>query len=772
MSLEEYEAFFFGACHSRRRRTRGVLARLRERARGPRRRAGRRARAAHRRARHRSPRRRRGADVDRRRRPPQHARRRGLHEPGRDRDGGRDPLRLPGDLQGPARSRTSACASRAAASSRPRRRAASDYLRSLLDLDEGADVLGEIAFGLNYEIDRFTRNILFDEKIGGTMHLALGAASRRRAATNAPALHWDLICDLRADGEVYADGELVWKAGLIPDGAACGRRRCADPRVARLAEVLVGYSPGVEAGRVVLIDSSPPRRAARRASCYRAVLAAGGHPRCALSLDGALEALLGGGQRRAARLGQPGVALRDRAGATSASSSRVPRTRAPDGADPARRARLTGRASRCRPAASSVSSAGESAGYGDALPDPGRRAGRGHVAGATTRTCLRRGLARPGRPGRRLARSASALGRLAEWLETVRELRIVGRRTPTCAIGVERPQWIRVRRHAQLPGRRGLHRPGRDERRGRDPLHATRRRSAGGVAEDASLRFEGGEVVDGRRPRRGRSSCDEMLALDEGARRAGRVRVRAQRGDHRRSPASTLFDEKIGGTVPPGARRRRIPRAGGTNSSALHWDMVCDLRAGRRGLRGRRARLPRRPRSSRRRLRDRAHRATRTCRAARGASPKSACGCSARRQLILHAGDFTGVQVLDGARRLGAGRSGPREHGRLPMWCRAPGTPGRGDRRAARGDGPRRRARVGAAVRAAGGRVSGLRCGGLRTHARARGVARGGDVDRQPGKPDRATVVAGALDADAATPTKAADSSRARHTFVSSDRFR
>jgi aminopeptidase len=88
-----------------------------------------------------------------------------------------------------------------------------DYLRSLLDMDEGARVLGEVAFGLNYEIDRFTRNILFDEKIGGTVHLALGSAFPQAGGTNTSGLHWDMICDLRADGEVYADGELVWKAG-------------------------------------------------------------------------------------------------------------------------------------------------------------------------------------------------------------------------------------------------------------------------------------------------------------------------------------------------------------------------------------------------------------------------------------------------------------------------------------------------------------------------------------------------------------------------------
>jgi len=90
---------------------------------------------------------------------------------------------------------------------------ANDYLQSLLDLDDGARILGEVAFGLNYEIDRFTRDILFDEKIGGTVHLALGSSFKKLGGENDSALHWDLICDLRADGEVYADGELVWKAG-------------------------------------------------------------------------------------------------------------------------------------------------------------------------------------------------------------------------------------------------------------------------------------------------------------------------------------------------------------------------------------------------------------------------------------------------------------------------------------------------------------------------------------------------------------------------------
>ena len=91
-----------------------------------------------------------------------------------------------------------------------------DYLDSILEL-EGADILGEVAFGLNYEIDRFTQNILFDEKIGGTMHLALGASFPMTGGVNSAPIHWDMICDLREDGEVYADGELVWRAGQFLD---------------------------------------------------------------------------------------------------------------------------------------------------------------------------------------------------------------------------------------------------------------------------------------------------------------------------------------------------------------------------------------------------------------------------------------------------------------------------------------------------------------------------------------------------------------------------
>jgi aminopeptidase len=88
-----------------------------------------------------------------------------------------------------------------------------EFLQEMVALDDGARRVGELAFGLNDAVRVFTRNILFDEKIGGTMHLALGSAYPEVGGTNRSALHWDMICDLRSGGEVYADGELVYRDG-------------------------------------------------------------------------------------------------------------------------------------------------------------------------------------------------------------------------------------------------------------------------------------------------------------------------------------------------------------------------------------------------------------------------------------------------------------------------------------------------------------------------------------------------------------------------------
>lgn len=88
-----------------------------------------------------------------------------------------------------------------------------EYLIQTLDTDPGARYLGEFAFGTNFDIQRFTRNILFDEKIGGTVHMAVGRGYPETGSTNESAIHWDMICDLRQGGQVTVDGELFQKDG-------------------------------------------------------------------------------------------------------------------------------------------------------------------------------------------------------------------------------------------------------------------------------------------------------------------------------------------------------------------------------------------------------------------------------------------------------------------------------------------------------------------------------------------------------------------------------
>jgi aminopeptidase len=88
-----------------------------------------------------------------------------------------------------------------------------EFLLTMLDTDEGARYLGEFAFGTNEGVQRFTKNILFDEKIGGTVHMALGTGYPETGSENRSAIHWDMICDLRQGGEVWVDGELFAKDG-------------------------------------------------------------------------------------------------------------------------------------------------------------------------------------------------------------------------------------------------------------------------------------------------------------------------------------------------------------------------------------------------------------------------------------------------------------------------------------------------------------------------------------------------------------------------------
>ncbi|MCC6612042.1 MAG: aminopeptidase [Anaerolineae bacterium] len=88
-----------------------------------------------------------------------------------------------------------------------------ELLHAQLDTDAGSRYLGEFAIGTNFGIDRFTGQILFDEKIGGTVHTAIGLGYPDTGSKNVSAVHWDMICDMRTDSTIHVDGELFYKDG-------------------------------------------------------------------------------------------------------------------------------------------------------------------------------------------------------------------------------------------------------------------------------------------------------------------------------------------------------------------------------------------------------------------------------------------------------------------------------------------------------------------------------------------------------------------------------
>lgn len=88
-----------------------------------------------------------------------------------------------------------------------------EFLNAMLDIDEGARFVGEIAIGTNEMIQDVTGNILFDEKIGGSIHMAVGASYPETGGKNTSGLHWDIIKNMKQGGEIYADGELFYKDG-------------------------------------------------------------------------------------------------------------------------------------------------------------------------------------------------------------------------------------------------------------------------------------------------------------------------------------------------------------------------------------------------------------------------------------------------------------------------------------------------------------------------------------------------------------------------------
>jgi aminopeptidase len=96
-----------------------------------------------------------------------------------------------------------------------------EFLRRTLESDAGARFLGEFAVGTNDRIQRFTRSILYDEKIGGTIHVAVGAGYPESGSRNRSSVHWDFICDMRHNSEILVDGEPFYRNGrfLLEEGS-------------------------------------------------------------------------------------------------------------------------------------------------------------------------------------------------------------------------------------------------------------------------------------------------------------------------------------------------------------------------------------------------------------------------------------------------------------------------------------------------------------------------------------------------------------------------
>ncbi len=88
-----------------------------------------------------------------------------------------------------------------------------DYLRAMLNIDKGARYVGEFAIGTNYQVQQASGNTLFDEKIGGSCHLAVGASIPESLGVNKSAIHWDMVCDLKKNSEIVADGKVIYKNG-------------------------------------------------------------------------------------------------------------------------------------------------------------------------------------------------------------------------------------------------------------------------------------------------------------------------------------------------------------------------------------------------------------------------------------------------------------------------------------------------------------------------------------------------------------------------------
>jgi aminopeptidase len=348
----------------------------------------------------------------------------------------------------------------------------------------------------------------------------------------------------------------------------------ADPRVERLADVVVSYSTDVRPGDLVVLDASALAAPLVRET-YRRVLAAGGHPDVRIAVDGALEALMKeGNDEQLGWLSPARTEEIERADVRMVFDSDF-NTRALTGVDPARQAIAHRARKRIGDRLFERAANGELRWLVTLYPTNAAAQDAGMSLGEYEEFVFRAGFLDRDDPVAEWRAFGDRLQRLADRLGEKRQLRVVADGTDL-TLGVEGRTWIASRGRENFPDGEVFTGPVETSVEG-EIAFTFPASFHGRVIEGVKLRFSGGEVVAAE-ARHGQAFLDEMLALDDGARRLGEFAFGMNEAVAEFT-LNTLFDEKIGGTVHL-ALGKSYPETGGRNESALHWDLVCDLREG------------------------------------------------------------------------------------------------------------------------------------------------------------------------------------------------
>jgi aminopeptidase len=347
-----------------------------------------------------------------------------------------------------------------------------------------------------------------------------------------------------------------------------------DPRVERLADVLVRYSVDVQPGQLVVIEGASIAADLVR-SLYRSVLAVGGHPETRVGIDGIRETLLArGSDEQLDWLSPRSLDDVERADARIQILAES-NTRSLSGVDPARQARVNRSREPIRRTVFDRTDAGEYRWVITGFPTNAAAQEAGMSLADYADFVYGAAQLDDDDPIAAWQALGVRIRRLAEWLQTVRELRISSNGTDL-RLGVDGRTWISCDGTFNFPDGECFTAPLEDSAEG-EISFTYPAIFQGRAIEDVRLRFRGGEVVEATASR-GQDFLDEMLSLDDGARRIGEFAfglndaVQVFTGE-------TLFDEKIGGTIHL-ALGESYPESGGVNRSALHWDIVNDLRQG------------------------------------------------------------------------------------------------------------------------------------------------------------------------------------------------